>query len=72
MKFNSGTKNANFFAEEDRMTSVGSNFLVEVYMELTPTPPSTCVHLSLSPPLRVNVINGWSLGVKIQMTCNFI
>src|SRR6218665_689765 len=29
-------------------------------MGLDPLPPSTCVHLSLT-PLRVDVINGWSL-----------
>src|SRR6218665_4039031 len=40
------------------MTSVHSNFnlCVDVHMGLDP--PSTCVHLSLT-PLRVDVINGW-------------
>src|SRR6218665_1055311 len=32
-------------------------------MGLDPPPPSTCVHLSLTPfPLRVDVINGWPLN----------
>ena len=33
---------------------------VDVHVGLDPPPPSTCVHLSLTPsPLRVDVINGW-------------
>ena len=46
------------------MTSVDSNliFCVDIHMGLDPLPPSTCVHLSLTPsPLRVDVINGWPL-----------
>src|SRR6218665_979483 len=35
-------------------------FCVDVHMELDPLPPSTCLHLTLTPsPLRVDVINGW-------------
>ena len=42
---NSGKNDANFFAwEEDRMTSVDSNFNF-----LCDLPPFTCVHLSLTP-----------------------
>ena len=33
-------------------------FCVDVHLELTPSPPSACVHLSLT-PLCVVVINGW-------------
>src|SRR6218665_2657517 len=44
------------------MTSVDSYFKFSVWQstwDLTPSPPSTCVHLSLTPsPLRVDVING--------------
>src|SRR6218665_2565859 len=37
-------------------------FCVDVHMGLDPPPPSTCVHLSLTPsPLRVDVINGWPI-----------
>ena len=37
-------------------------FCVDVHMVLDPSlPPSTRVHLSLTPPLRVDVINGWPL-----------
>src|SRR6218665_1591323 len=37
-------------------------FCVDVHMGLDPLPPSTCVHLSLTPtPLREDVINGWPL-----------
>src|SRR6218665_2912332 len=34
-------------------------------MGLTPLPPSTCIHLSLT-RLRVDVINGWPLVVFIM------
>src|SRR6218665_2517914 len=51
-------KTPDFFAQEDRMMSVGSNFLGVLHMEPTPS-PSTSIHLSLTPPLRVGVINGW-------------
>src|SRR6218665_2152031 len=59
-------KDANFFArEEDSMPSVDSNFnfLCGRPHGAGPPPPSTCVHLSLTPPLplRVDVINGWPL-----------
>src|SRR6218665_3650455 len=47
------------------MTSVDSYFKFSVWQSTwgwTPFPPSTCVHLSLTPsPLRVDVINGWPL-----------
>ena len=46
------------------MTSVDSNFnfLCGCPHGTWPLPPSTCVHLSLTPsPLRVDVINGWPL-----------
>ena len=34
----------------------------------TPLPPSTCVHLSLTPsPLRVDVINGWPLKQNAEI-----
>jgi len=41
---------------------------VDIHTELT-LPPSTCVHLSLTPPLTpfVVVINGWSL----KFNCSF-
>src|SRR6218665_1787123 len=62
---NSGKKYANFFArEEDSMTPVDSNFnfLCGRPHGAGPPPPSTCVHLSLTPsPFRVDVINGWPL-----------
>src|SRR6218665_3523749 len=36
-------------------------------MGLDPLPPSTCVHLSLTPsPLRVDVINGWPCLFSVQ------
>jgi len=38
---------------------VGSNFSVDVHMELSPS-PSTCVHPNL-PHLRVDFIIGWTL-----------
>jgi len=35
-------------------------------MGLDPLPPSTCVHLSLTPsPLRVDVMNGWPCAIVI-------
>src|SRR6218665_1766467 len=47
------------------MTSVDCNFNFLLWTSTwgwTPFPPSTCVHLSLTPsPLRVDVINGWPL-----------
>src|SRR6218665_3676167 len=46
------------------MTSVDSNFnfLCGRPHGAGPPPPTTCVHLSLTPsPLRVDVINGWPL-----------
>jgi len=43
-------KNSNFFAwEEDRITSVGCNFLCGRPHGADPSPLSTCVHLSLTP-----------------------
>ena len=37
-------------------------------MGLDPPPPSTCVHLSMTPvPLRVDVINGWPLMMVVMM-----
>ena len=40
------------------------NFLCRCPHGAGPPPPSTCVHLSLTPPspLRVDVINGWPLS----------
>ena len=49
---------ATIFFEEDRITSMGSNFLggrphgADSYI-------SAGVHLNLTPPLRVAIINGW-------------
>src|SRR6218665_2376946 len=47
------------------MSSVDSNFnfLCGRPHGAGPPPPSTCVHLSLT-PLRVDVINGWPLGFE--------
>src|SRR6218665_1444504 len=42
-------------------------------MGLDPLPPSTCVHLSLTPsPLRVDVINGWPLWLKGCLKMHFL
>src|SRR6218665_668670 len=49
------------------MTSVDSNFnfLCGRPHGAEPLPPSTCVHLSLTPsPLCVDAINGWPLWIK--------
>ena len=52
------------------MTSVDSNFNFLCGRPHVAGPPSTCVHLSLTPaPLRVDVINGWPL---IEMEVGFI
>jgi len=61
---NSGKKYANFFAgEEDRMTSVDSNFNFLCGRKHGAWSPSSCPHASTwawpPSPLRVNVINGW-------------
>ena len=67
-------KTPTFFAwEEDSMTSVDSIliFCVDVHMGLDPLPPSTCVHLSLT-PLRVDVINGWPLITLVRDLCQEI
>jgi len=47
------------------MTSVDSNFNFlcgRPHGTVPLLPPSTCVHLSLTPSLRVDVINGWPLN----------
>ena len=58
---------------------MGSNFLCERPHGANPL-PSACVHLSLAPPLRVDVINGWPLtqnrcptkaGMKERDDANF-
>ena len=47
------------------MTSVDSNFNFLCGRPHGAGPPSTCVHLSLTPsPLRVDVINGWPLIIS--------
>src|SRR6218665_3488335 len=51
------------------MTSVDSNFnlLCGRPHGAGPPPPSICVHVSLTPsPLRVDVINGWPLSIKMH------
>ena len=48
---------------DNRMTSVGSNFLCGILHGADP--PFTCVHLSLTFPLRVDIINGWLLIVCV-------
>jgi len=39
---------------------VGSNIIVDVQVEPTSLPQSTCIHLSLN-LLRVDILNGWPL-----------
>ena len=64
---NSGPKNANFFAwEADWMTSLGSNFVCGRPQGVFPFPPSTGVHLSLTPPpSRVDAINAFFLTLRL-------
>src|SRR6218665_1024395 len=66
---NSGKKRRQLLCMRRRQDDVTSRqwtliliFCVDVHMGLDPLPPSTCVHLSLTPsPVRVDVINGWPL-----------
>jgi len=44
------------------MTSAGSNFMGGRPFGADPPPPSACVHLSLTSPLLVDVINGYPLN----------
>jgi len=56
------SKKANFIAwEEDRTTSLGCNFLCKRPHGADPLPLSACVHLSQTPPLHVDLMNGWPL-----------
>src|SRR6218665_484823 len=59
--------------EVDSMTSVDSNFNFlcgRPHGTGPPSPPSTCVHLSLAPsPLRVDVINVWPITTS-DCTCS--
>src|SRR6218665_439787 len=52
------------------MTSVDSkfNFLCGRPHGAGPPPPSTCVHMSLTLPLRVDVINGWPLTTVFELS----
>src|SRR6218665_609249 len=58
------------------MMSVDSNFNFlcgRPHGGWTPLPPSTCIHLSLTPsPLRVDVINGWPLNGLLSMSYSII
>jgi len=52
--------------------SVSSNFLCGCPHGADPLPLSACIHMSLSLPLLVNVINGWPLTRLVISSDNLV